>query len=290
LTSVPLPRNTSSAIWGISAPYSPLPRAASGGPVLVDRDPGDDEDDTDDLLGAGDLGEHDDADDGGRGRQQRHHQGVGGAGEAGHRELVADVGDHGGADPHAGGSGEHDRIGEGRRRLPDAPRQGDHRGDEHGQCEAVDPAQLPAAGQPVPEHDVGREQQGVGDGEGDAPRFGDQSDVGEQVHPGDRGGERCQVAAVPGGHRGQGDDGQELDPGDGTERKPVDGQVEHAVHRRQHRRQPGHQPPPRPVQAPPHVPGPAPAGEHQRGRRDPQPRHPQHVDAREEQDREGGPR
>src|SRR5215475_1825183 len=53
------------------------------------------------VTGGWDLAEDDQADDGRRGGQQGEHEGEGGAGQPGHRELVGDVGDDGGADADA---------------------------------------------------------------------------------------------------------------------------------------------------------------------------------------------
>ena len=47
----------------------------------------------------------------------------------------------------------------------------DDRGDEHGRAEAVDPAAAAARGGAVGEHDVEREQRGVGEREGEPERL-----------------------------------------------------------------------------------------------------------------------
>ena len=77
--------------------------------------------------------------------------------------------------------------------------------------------------------------------------------------------------------RGEHDHRQELDRRDRGQRQPVDRRVEAAVHDRQHEAPGDH------VAIAQQVPGPPPGGEDQRGRGDPQPRHPEHVDAREQQ-------
>jgi hypothetical protein len=59
---------------------------------------------------------------------------------------------------------------------------------------------------------------------------GDQADVGQQVDAGDRRREGGQVAAGAGGQRRQGDDGDELDGGNGPQREPSDRQAKAAVH------------------------------------------------------------
>jgi hypothetical protein len=73
----------------------------------------------------------------------------------------------------------------------------------------------------VAEHDVEREQAGVGERERDPERLAGDPDAREQVDAGDGEHERQSVAAVAGAERGQRDHRQELDRGDGRERQPV---------------------------------------------------------------------
>jgi len=93
----------------------------------------------------------------------------------------------------------------------------------------------------VGQHDVEREQHGVGERQGHAERLSLQAHVGEQVDPrhgyqerhGVAGGARTQCRERH--HR------QELDRGDRAQRQPIDGDVEAAVHQRQDRAPTGEQ-------------------------------------------------
>ena len=142
---------------------------------------------------------------------------------------------------------------------------------------------------PVPEDDVRREEPGVGHCETDAERIVDQPHLGQQVDTADGEQQRGTVAHGPGAGGGQRHDRQELDGRDGRQRQPVDRQVEAAVHRGEHRPPGEHQPAGRPVQPCPAAPRPPPGTEHHRRGRDPQPGDAEHVDAHEEQHREGRP-
>src|SRR6266540_4626346 len=84
----------------------------------------------------------------------------------------------------------------------------------------------------VREHDVDREQGGVGEREGDAERRGREPDVGEDVDAGNRQCECDAVAAITDAQGGEQDHRQELDRGDGAQRQSVDREVEDAVHRK----------------------------------------------------------
>ena len=135
----------------------------------------------------------------------------------------------------------------------------------------------------VGEHDVQREERGVGERERQAQRLGDELHVGEQVDARHRERQRRQVARRTRADRGERDDRQELDRGDGAEREPVDRHVEADVHQREDGTPGDQQPPSLAVLRRVRAPGPAPEREDQRRRGDPQPRDAEHVDAREEQ-------
>jgi Lrp/AsnC family leucine-responsive transcriptional regulator len=141
----------------------------------------------------------------------------------------------------------------------------------------------------VPEHDVEREQRRVDRGQPDAPRFGDQAHVGEQVHAADGQHERGAVAQRARRDGGEHDHRQELDGGDGAQRQPVDRQVEAAVHHREDGSPGDDQHLRPPVDARPDAPGPAPDREDERRRGDPQPGDAQRIDPDEQQHGERRP-
>jgi hypothetical protein len=136
------------------------------------------------------------------------------------------------------------------------------------------------AGDAVGEHDVEREQDRVGEGERHPQRLAGELDVGEQVDPGHGEHQGANVARRTRAERGEHDDREELDRGDGAERQAVDGQVEAAVHHRQHHAPREQQP------AAQEAPGTPPGREDQRRRRDAQPGHAEGLDAGEQQDGE----
>jgi DNA-binding Lrp family transcriptional regulator len=144
----------------------------------MQRDARDDESHARHLHRRRDLGEHNDPDHRGRSRQQRHHQRVGGPRQPPHGQLVRDVGDHRRAQADAGAREQCDRVAERGQDLPAADRGDHHRGDQHRRSEPVDPAQRAVAGHAVGEHDVGREQQGVREGERHSER------LALELHPG----------------------------------------------------------------------------------------------------------
>ena len=254
----------------------------------VQRDPGHDQRDACDLRGARDLREDDDSDDRGGGRQERDEQRVGRPRQPRERELIGDVWDDrgGDADPDAGeqpyGIGEH------RQGLPPADRRHGHRGDEHRRGERVDPAELRPLG------DAGRrarcrQRRSAALAKAKARPRGCASirmpvrrwtpGTASTSVPAFRGvrapsaasrmtGRNSIAATVPSGSRS----------------------IAAGVHERQHAAPGQQQPPAATIQAGPRLPGPAPDGENHGGGGDPQPRDPEHVDAREEQDGERGPR
>ena len=117
----------------------------------------------------------------GRGRgQERDEERVGRASEPRHRELVADIRDHGRGDSDAKSCNKCDRIGQRRRRCPAEGRR-DRERDEHRRGQAVDPAHLLSLSDPVTEHDVDGEQQRVGECERHAHRLALEPDVREQI-------------------------------------------------------------------------------------------------------------
>ena len=130
------------------------------------------------------------------------------------------------------------------------------------------------------EHDVEREEAGVGEREDEAERLAADAHAGQQVDAGHGEHERRPVAPRPRAQGREDDHGQELDRGDRAQRQPVDREVEAAVHDREDRAQRDQQ---RVAQERPRPP---PGREHHGRRRDPQPARAQRPDAREEQDRE----
>ena len=168
--------------------------AAGVARLAVQRDAGDDEHEAGGLGGRRDLREHGDPDDRRGRRQQRDEQRVGRPPQARERELVADVGDDRGrdADPDAGQ--QRDGVGGDADRLPAADRRDDDGRDEHRGREPVDAADRLALGDAVGQHDVEREQPGVGEREREAERLGGELDVGEQVDAGHRERQRGEVA------------------------------------------------------------------------------------------------
>lgn len=190
----------------------------------------DDERDAGELGSAGYLAQDRDADHGRRGGQQGHHQRVGRAGEADQRQLIGDVRDDRrcDADPQAGG--QRDGIDGGGRDLPAAERCDDHQGDEHRPGEAVDAVEAGMLGDAVGQHDVGREQRGVGERERHAQRRSRQAHVGEQVHAGHSQSQRARVPGGSGAERRERDHRQELDRGHRSQGQPADRLVEAGVH------------------------------------------------------------
>jgi hypothetical protein len=113
-------------------------------------------------------------------------------------------------------------------------------------------------------------------------------DVGEQVDAAHREAQRGQVAPRPRAEHGEDDHRKELDGRHRAQRQAVDGQVEGAVHHGQDGA-PGEQEADvgAAAQAAPWAP---PQREDRGGRRDPQPRHPEHVDAAKSSTANAGPR
>ena len=139
------------------------------------------------------------------------------------------------------------------------------------------------------EHDVRREEDGIRERERDADRLPLETDVDERVDARDGEDERGEVAGRAGAERGEHDHRQELDRGHRAEGQPVDGDVEAGVHDGEDDAEGEHEPPdvpPATAHCPPWTP---PRREHGARARDPQPRDPERVDAREEQHREGRP-
>ena len=256
--------------------------------LAVQRDAGDDEREPRGLGGRRDLREHHDPDDRRGGRQQGDEQRVRRASQAGERELIADVGDDRRGDADADAGQQRDRIAGDADRLPAAQRGDDDGGDQHRGREPVDAAERVALGDAVGEHDVQREQPGVGEREREAERLRGELHVGEQVDARHRERQGGEVARRACAERRERDDRQELDRGDRAEREPVDRRVEADVHQRQDRAPGEQQPAPVAILRGVRAPRPAPQREDQRRGRDPQPRHAEHVDAREEQHGERG--
>ncbi len=161
-------------------------------------------------------------------------------------------------------------------------------GDEHREAEPVDAGDGGMARGAVREHDVEREQSGVGEGERHAERLALEVDAGEEVDARNRQRERGGVAGRARAEGGERDDGEELDRGDGAEREPVDGDVEAAVHEREDGAPLQEEGACVRVEPAPQAPGAAPEREDQGGGGDPQPGDAEDVDADEQQHREGG--
>ena len=235
------------------------------------------------------LRQHHDPDHGRGGGQQRDHQRVGRPRDPRERELVGHVGDHRRRHADADPGGERDGIREGGQHGPAADRRDDHGGDQHRGGERVDAGAGPALGDTRAEDDVEREEHGVDGGEGHAQRLAGEHHVREQVDAGDGHHEGDEVARRPHPERRQHDHGQELDRGHGAQRQPVDRAVEHAVHHGQGRSPREQHAPAAHIQLAEGPPRPAPDGEDQGGRGDPQPGDAEHLDAREQEHGERGP-
>ena len=173
-------------------------------------------------------------------------------------------------------------------RSCEADRRDEDEGADHRGGKAVEPVQGGAAGDPVREDDVRREQAGVGEAEQDPDRLRDEADVGQQVHTARRRGDRGEVASHARAGRGQRDRPDELDRGDRRERQVVDRDVEAGVHDREDGAERDEQRAAPAVEGDERPPGPPPESEDDGRRGDPQP-----GDARadvlgEEQDGERG--
>jgi len=86
------------------------------------------------VLDGRELAQHDRADDGGEHRQQGQHQGERGPWQPGHGQLIAHVGDDGGAYADAGPGQQQDRVPERGQRAARSPRRRHDRGDGHGRA------------------------------------------------------------------------------------------------------------------------------------------------------------
>ena len=181
-----------------------------------------------------------------------------------------------------------DGVGQGRHDRPARDRRDGDGRDQHREAETVDAGDRGMAGRPVGEHDVEREQAGVGERQRDPERLALEAHPGEQVDADDGEHQRGGVARRAGAEGGERDHRQELDRRDGAERQPVDGDVEAAVHDREDGAPLHEQDPRLPVELGPQAPGAAPEREDERGGGDPQPGDAEDVDADEQQDREGG--
>ena len=171
---------------------------------------------------------------------------------------------------------------------PARQRRHDDQRHEHRSAERVDAARFAAAGDAVPEHDVEREEDGVGERERDAERLPLEPHVREQVDAGDGQEQREAVPRRPRSERRQRDHRQELDRRDRSERQPVDREVEAGVHHREHGAPGDHGAPRGRRHARVRPPRPAPEREDRRGRGDPQPGDAEDVHPCEEQHGERG--
>ena len=261
----------------------------------MSREAGDDQRNAGQVAGGGYLAEDNRPGEGGDRGEQGEHERERRPRHAGHRELVADVGDHRRADPYPGSPGQPGRVGEGGQRRAGPGRSGQDGGDQHRGAELVDPAHgrlslLPALGTSrrivgdlVTEHDVGDEARAVAESEHEAERLRREPDHGQRRHAGDGQREGHGVAAGAGAGYGQGDGAEELDRADGGQRQPRHGQVEQRVHNGQYAAKRGQPDPLAGVQIADQPPGPPPGGEHGRGAGDPQPHHTERRDVGEQE-------
>jgi hypothetical protein len=127
------------------------------------------------------------------------------------------------------------------------------------------------------------------EGEDEPPGFGHQPQAGQDGDTAHAAGQGQQVARGAAADGGKQDRAEELDRADRREREPVHSQVEQRVHHGQDGAQAREDPALVGGRGTQHPPGPAPGREHDRRRRDPQPRHAQDVDPREQQHRERRP-
>ena len=144
-----------------------------------------------------DLRQHDDADHGRRRGEERDEQRVRRARQARHRELVADVRDHGGGEADADARRDRHGVVERGHRVPERERRHRHERGDHRRREPVQPAALRHA---VAEHDVEREERGVGEREGEPERLALEPDPGERVDAADgeqRARRRCARVRAP---------------------------------------------------------------------------------------------
>ena len=139
------------------------------------------------------------------------------------------------------------------------------------------------------EDDVGGEQRGVCEREGDADRLALETHVRQQVDAGGRRPDRSAVASRTRADRRQDDRADELDRCNRRQRQPVDRDVEADVHRRKDGAQGDDQRPSVAIERKERPPGPPPESEDRRGRGDPEPGDAEHVDPGEEQHGERRP-
>jgi hypothetical protein len=142
-------------------------------------------------------------------------------------------------------------------------------------------------GDAVPEQDVQHEPRTVGEGEQVAQRLAGDLHRGQDGYPADSQQQGEDVAAGPCADGGQDHRAQELDRAHCRQRQPVDGEVEQHVHRGEDDAQAGEHQPLTGAGRGEDTPGPAPQGEHRRGRGDPQPGHARRRDMGEQQHGQG---
>jgi hypothetical protein len=171
-------------------------------------------------------------------------------------------------------------------RVGNTDRRRHDRSDQHRKSEPVDARRAAVGGNPLAQDDVDHEQRAVAEREGEAHRVTGQPGIGQQNDTRGRQHQRGQVtpAAEPDDRQRHRPD--ELDRADGSQRQPVDGQVEQRVHRGQGQTERHQEPPLRPAHRCRDPPRPAPHREHDRRRDDPKPSHAQRAHRREEQHRE----
>jgi hypothetical protein len=137
--------------------------------------------------------------------------------------------------------------------------------------------------------DVRGEQRRIGKREGHAERLTDEACVRQEVDARAGRDDRREVARHPGADGSEDDGPDELDRGHGRQWQAVDGDVEADVHHGEHGAQSDDQRLTAAVEREKAAPWPAPGGKDERCRRDAQPRHAEHVDTGEEEDRERRP-
>jgi len=139
----------------------------------------------------------------------------------------------------------------------------------------------------VGEHDVGGEERGVREREADPGRAAGDLDMRQQVHAGGRRGDGDPVVAGARAGDGERDRPQELDGGDRRERQAIDGEVEADVHAGEDGAEARDQQAGSRVDLAQAPPGPPPRREDEGGRGDAHPGDAEHVDAGEQEHREG---
>jgi hypothetical protein len=212
----------------------------------VGSDARDDQHQANQVLATGQLVQERDAAPCRRDREQREHEAVRRAGQPRHRELVGEVGDHGRADADAESPHQPRRVMHSGPRGSDAEGRGRDGADRDREAEPVQGGAGAAGGhvgQPVADHDVEHEAEAVRGGQQQPDRSAGDPDLGEQPDAADRQDERRGVAPGAGAVRRQRDDAEELDPGHGRQREPVEGQVEGRVHGREDQPERDDQPP-----------------------------------------------